>query len=201
MVRGVLMWPNSLDSASEQRYHWHSWKDGIFVFLFCPQIFREEGGLVLEMKKASRENGSRLVPNPKARLFDQIREVMRFRHYSYRTEQTYSQWIRRFLSFHRKADHSGSDRGWRHPRAMGAVDVAAFLSHLAVAGNVAASTQNQALNALVFLYEEVLQITLGDIGDFARVKRPPRLPEVLTQEETRHVPSNEMCSKILIFLI
>ena len=92
---------------------------------------------------------SYLIANPKAPLFDQIREVMRFHHYSLRTEKAYTQWIRRFLAFHRLADHSGPDRGWRHPRELGATEVAAFLTYLAVSGNVAVSTQNQALNALV----------------------------------------------------
>lgn len=139
------------------------------------------------MTKASREKRAVLIPNPKARLFDQLREVMRFHHYSYRTERTYAQWIRRYLEFHRQADHAGRDGGWRHPRSLGAPQVASFLAHLAVAGRVAASTQNQALNALVFLYEHVLQIELGDLGEFARVTRPARLPEVLTQEQTRRV--------------
>jgi integron integrase len=139
------------------------------------------------MKNPTREKRAVLVPNPKARLFDQIREVMRFHHYSYRTEKTYSQWVRRYLAFHRQPDRSGPDSGWQHPRRMGAPEVASFLAHLAVAGNVAASTQNQALNALVFLYEQVLRIELGDLGEFARVTRPARLPEVLTQEQTRRV--------------
>jgi integron integrase len=112
---------------------------------------------------------------------------MRLHHYSYRTEKTYWQWVRRYLAFHRQADRSGPDGGWRHPRSMGTPEVASFLGHLALAGNVAASTQNQALNALVFLYEHVLKIELGNIGEFARVTRPARLPEVLTQEQTRRV--------------
>jgi len=89
--------------------------------------------------------------------------------------------------FHRGKDDGAPARGWRHPREMGAAEVATFLAHLAVAGNVAASTQNQALNALVFLYENVLHIELGDIGKFARAERPARLPEVLTREETQRV--------------
>src|SRR5262245_17121260 len=107
-----------------------------------------------------------LVPNPKARLFDQVREVMRFHHYALRTERTYLQWIRRYLVFHRQAggdSRSASFQGWRHPSDLGAVGVAAFLSHLASTRDVAASTQNQALNALVFLYEQVLLRPLGDL--------------------------------------
>jgi integron integrase len=139
------------------------------------------------MPNASKQNGATLIPNPKAKLLEQLAEVMRFHHYSYRTEQTYTQWVRRFLTFHRHPSHAGPKNGWRHPREMGAPEVASFLSHLAVAGNVAASTQNQALNALVFLYERVLQMELGDLGEFARVTRPARLPAVLTQDQTRLV--------------
>lgn len=139
------------------------------------------------MQKASMDNHSTFLPNPNAKLHDQIREVMRFHHYSYRTEKTYIQWIYRFLQFHRSPVRAGPDRGWRHPRDLGGSSVAEFLSHLAQDRNVAASTQNQALNALVFLYQRVLNIELGDIGEFARVRRPARLPEVLTQEETRRV--------------
>jgi integron integrase len=132
-------------------------------------------------------SGPRLIVNPKARLFDQIREVMRFHHYAIRTEKAYTQWIKRFLVFHRHKDRSGPERGWRHPKTMGTAEVAAFLTHLAARRDVAASTQNQALNAVVFLYEHVLEMPLGDFSDFARVTRPARLPQVLTQEETRRV--------------
>src|SRR5688572_31338022 len=85
-----------------------------------------------------------LVPNPKAKLLDQVREVMRFHHYSFRTEKSYCQWIRRYLAFHRQPEHSGPHAGWRHPRTLAAAEVAMFLSHLASEGQVAASTQNQA---------------------------------------------------------
>ena len=144
------------------------------------------------MTKASDSARPVLIPNPKARLFDQVREVMRFHHYSLRTEKAYLQWIRRYAVFHRRpgpdpSQEGNGKKGWRHPREMGAVEVAGFLAHLAVAGNVAASTQNQALNALVFLYEQVLQKPIGELGEFARVNRPARLPGVLTQEETRRV--------------
>jgi integron integrase len=131
-----------------------------------------------------------LLPNPKARLFDQVREVMRFHHYSLRTEKTYLQWIRRYLVFHRNLtgdSRNASQRGWRHPSEMGALEVAGFLSHLASTCEVAASTQNQALNALVFLYEKVLLRPLGDLGEYARVNRPARLPQVLSQEQTQRV--------------
>jgi hypothetical protein len=81
------------------------------------------------------------------RLLDQVRELIRIRHYSIRTEQAYLQWIRRYILFHRK----------RHPKDMGAQELTQFLSHLAIQRNVAASTQNQALNAILFLYRDVLK--------------------------------------------
>lgn len=127
--------------------------------------------------RSSKASKAVLVPNPKLRLLDQVREVIRFKHYSLRTEEAYIHWIRRFIFFH----------GKRHPREMGAVEVTAFLTHLAVKDHVAAATQNQALNALVFLYGAVLQLELGDLGEFARVSRPARIPVVLTQEEARTV--------------
>jgi site-specific recombinase XerD len=138
------------------------------------------------MPKASRSEGA-LIRNPKVGLFDQFREVMRFHHYALRTEEAYLLWIRRYLKFHRGADQTGPQRGWRHPKEMGPAQVREFLTHLALSADVAASTQNQALNALVFLYDQVLQSPLGDLGEVARVTRPARLPAVLTQEETRRV--------------
>ncbi len=127
----------------------------------------------MEKAKAARVLIPRVVPNPKARLLDQVREVIRVKHYSIRTEEAYVQWIKRFIFFH----------GKRHPREMGAAEIESFLTDLAVQRKVSASTQNQALNALVFLYKEVLDI---DLGEFAavRAKRPNRLPVVLTKAET-----------------
>jgi site-specific recombinase XerD len=108
---------------------------------------------------------------------------LRFWHYSYRTEQTYVEWIHRYLRFCRNRCDSGECQVWRHPRECGEAEIQAFLSHLANDRNVAASTQNQALNALVFLYREVLAKDLGEFADFARAKRPVRLPAVLTKDE------------------
>jgi integron integrase len=107
------------------------------------------------------------------RLLDQVRELIRIRHYSLRTEQAYVQWIRRYINFH----------GKRHPRDMGADELTAFLSDLAVRRNVAAATQNQALNAILFLYRDVLKITLPWLRDVQRAKKPQRLPTVLTRRE------------------
>jgi integron integrase len=108
-----------------------------------------------------------------AKLIDQIRAVIRARHYSRRTEEAYIHWARQFIVFH----------GKRHPLEMGEIEVASFLEHLAVNKAVAASTQNQALNALVFLYGKVLQKPFGKLGTITRAKRPQRLPSVLSQAE------------------
>ena len=102
-----------------------------------------------------------------------VREAIRVRHFSIRTEEAYVHWVKRFILCH----------GKRHPDSMGDAEVAAFLTHLAVEGNVAASTQNQALNALVFLYRNVMQQPLGDLSSLVRAKRPQRLPAVLSMQE------------------
>jgi integron integrase len=109
----------------------------------------------------------------KPKLLDQVREAMRLRHMSYRTEEAYVNWIRRFIFFHNR----------RHPKDMGADEIRAFLSHLAVHLHVAASTQNVALNALLFLYRHVLRQEFPELGEIERAKRPRRLPTVLTREE------------------
>ncbi len=109
------------------------------------------------------------------KLLDQVRAVLRARHYSRRTEETYVDWIRRFVHFH----------GLRHPRDLGRVEVEAFLTHLAVDLNVAASTQNQARAALLFLYREVLAVPMDEPWDVVVAKAPGRLPTVLTKVEVR----------------
>ena len=114
---------------------------------------------------------------PKPRLLDQVRDRIRVKHYSIRTEQAYLGWVKRFILFH----------GKRHPLTLGAPDVERFLSHLAVEGKVAASTQNQALAAVLFLYKEVLERPLPWLDDLTRAKQPERLPVVLTMGETQLV--------------
>ncbi|MGH8593981.1 MAG: integron integrase [Gammaproteobacteria bacterium] len=116
-------------------------------------------------------------PASQPRLLEQVRDVVRKKHYSIRTEQTYVQWIRRFILYH----------GKRHPREMGAVEVEQFLTHLAVYGKVASSTQNQALNAIVFLYRSVLGQELGWLENVEHAKRPRRLPVVFTREEAQAI--------------
>jgi integron integrase len=113
----------------------------------------------------------------KPRLLDQVREQIRLKHYSIRTERVYCEWIRRFIRFHQ----------YRHPSEMGAAEVEAFLSDLAVRRNVSASTQNQALAALLFLYKQVLKLELSWLGEVVRAKKPQRLPVVLTVEEVQAV--------------
>ncbi|MGB7950076.1 MAG: integron integrase [Candidatus Binatia bacterium] len=114
-------------------------------------------------------NGS---PTQPPRLLDQLRFALRTKHYSYRTEQAYVHWVRRFILHH----------GKRHPKNMGGSEIEAFLTHLAVAGRVAASTQTQALCAILFLYKQVLRIDLPHF-DAVRAKRPKRLPVVLSRDE------------------
>lgn len=116
-------------------------------------------------------------PRPQPRLLEQVREVIRARHYSLRTEDTYVQWIKRFILFHAK----------RHPQTMGAAEVQAFLTDLAVTRHVAASTQNQALSALLFLYKEVLHQGIPWLEDVIRAKKPKKLPVVLTRDEVKRL--------------
>ncbi|GBC61589.1 integron integrase [Desulfonema ishimotonii] len=106
------------------------------------------------------------------KFLDQIRDFMRMKHYSLRTEKSYIQWIKRYILFHCK----------RHPKEMGAPEIEAFLTHLATNLNVTASTQNQAFNALLFLYQEFLGIRLPDISSF-RAKRKRNQPVVMTRQE------------------
>src|SRR5258708_38615349 len=115
-----------------------------------------------------------IVPDPKLKLLEQVREVMRLRHYSIRTEQWYCDWIRRYIKFHRMRS--------REELIPGEGKIEMFLSDLAINGKVAASTQNQAFNALLFLYREVLHQPFENI-QAVRANRPVRVPAVLTPEE------------------
>lgn len=113
------------------------------------------------------------MQQPPKKLLDQVREALRLKHYSYRTEETYIQWIRRYILFHQK----------RHPQEMGVPEIERFLTHLAVEGNVTASTQNQALSSILFLYRHVLQQELDNRINAIRAKRSQHLPVVLSPEE------------------
>ncbi len=124
-------------------------------------------------------NGAGLLfrMSDKPRLLDQVRHAVRVRHYSYRTEQQYVAWIRRFIIFH----------GRRHPFELGGPEVEAFLSHLAADCDVSAATQAQALAALLFLYKAVMGIDLPWLGNIVRARRPKRIPVVLSRVEVRRV--------------
>ena len=112
---------------------------------------------------------------PPPKLLDRLRDKIRLKHYSIRTEEAYAQWVKRFILFH----------GKRHPRELGGPEVEAFLSHLATEGKVAASTQNQARSAILFLYKEVLETELPWLSNVEQARKPRRLPVVLTEEEVR----------------
>ena len=124
------------------------------------------------------ENKPKFRPDPNAKLMDQMREVLRYYHYAYRTESTYCRWILRYIQFF---------GGKTHPRKLDAKHIEKFLSHLATKGNAAASTQRQALNALVFLYRDVLNQPLDGKIAPVRSKRKLSPPTVLTQEEVQQV--------------
>ena len=111
------------------------------------------------------------------KLLEQVRDSIRARHYSIRTEETYLRWVRDFILFHRK----------RHPCEMGAAEIRDYLTHLAVSRGVAASTQNQALSALLFLYKEALEMRLDWVEGVVRAMRPEHLPVVFTREEAHAV--------------
>jgi site-specific recombinase XerD len=114
---------------------------------------------------------------PKPKLLDQVRQAIRTRHYSPKTEESYVHWIKRFIFFHNK----------RHPAEMSEKEIAQFLSSLASELHVSASTQNQALNAILFLYRDVLRKEIGYIDGVIRAKRPHRLPVVLTRQEVKSI--------------
>lgn len=113
----------------------------------------------------------------KPKLLDQVRQQIRLRNYSIRTERVYAEWIKRFIRFH----------AYRHPAEMGAAEIETYLSHLAVKRDVSASTQNQALAALLFLYKQVLKQELPWLDNVVRAKRPQHMPVVLTRDEVQRV--------------
>jgi integron integrase len=119
------------------------------------------------------QNNGTTSSSQQPKLLTQARAVIRARHYSLRTEETYLRWIKRFIRFH----------GIRHPRDMGVQEVRQFLTSLAVEGRVAASTQSQALSAILFLYQQVLRQDIGWVDEVVRAKQPHRVPVVLTQDE------------------
>jgi integron integrase len=145
------------------------------VRLVSSRTRREEEFFVSTLvapKPAQSGGSSNRHPLP---LLDQVRAAIRFRHYSLRTEDTYVHWIKRFILFHEK----------RHPVKLGEAEISQFLSALAMEQRVSAATQNQALNALVFLYRHVLKLDVGQIENIVRAKQPHRLPVVLRKHEVK----------------
>ncbi len=127
------------------------------------------------------ESKPKFSPNPNFKLMDQVRETLRYYHYAYSTEKSYCKWILSYIYYYKKE---------RHPKEMGQKEVERFLSYLATEKNVAVSTQKQALNALVFLYREVLQIPLGQDIAPIRAKKKRRPPTVLTELEIQRILAN-----------
>lgn len=134
--------------------------------------------MVSDIIIGTMESKSKFTPNPDLKLLDQVLETLRYFHYARSTEKTYCRWVLRYIYFYNKE---------RHPRDMGEPEVERFLSHLASVDNVAASTQKQALNALVFLYREVLQLPLDQSLAPVRAKRKIQPPTVLTEQEIQRL--------------
>jgi integron integrase len=124
------------------------------------------------------KNKLKFRPNPDLKIMDQVRQVLRYHHYAYRTEQTYCDWIVRYIRFF------GAKR---HPKEMGKKEIEAFLSHLATEGKVAAATQRQALNAIIFLYKRVLDQPVDEFIEHVRAKSYRRPPVVMSQTEVQEV--------------
>ena len=147
-------------------------------------ISKAASGYSLEGQQPYKQSRSARKP----RLLEQLRQALRSRHYSRRTEQTYCQWVKRFIYFHKV----------RHPAEMAEPEINAFLTHLAVKERVSASTQNQALSAILFLYRHVLNRKIGDLGEVIRARKPKRLPVVMTREEVKLVLSHLNDAKLLM---
>ncbi len=124
------------------------------------------------------ENERKFRPDPGIKLMDQVRQVLRYHHYAYRTEQAYCDWIVRYIKYFRSK---------KHPRDMGKTEIDAYLSHLATERKVSASTQRQALNAIIFLYRRVLDQPIEGQIEPTRAKRHPRPPVVMTKSEVKRV--------------
>ena len=164
-----LEWARSFD--------WDFWRESARSLQPShPTVARDYDDLPRE-EQTAQEGDCNKIKAAHPGLFKQITTEIRRRGYSIRTEQTYASWICRFVAFHSKGD----------PASMGPREVLAFLEYLALRRKVSPSTQNLALNALVFLFDQVLKKPLGDMGDFVRAKRPRRLPVVLTRREVELV--------------
>ena len=130
-----------------------------------------------DINKEIKEDKNNNIPNKHPRLLNQVQDRIRAKHYSIRTEQAYLDWIKKFILYH----------GKHHPADMGEVEICDYLTHLAVKRKVAASTQNQALSAILFMYKEIIKKDLEEFNDLIRAKRPSRLPVVFTPGETKKI--------------
>ena len=170
---------------------------GFFVFTAKKVVFETEAVMIsagydpYRPKAPPAMPGRSQAPGSRPRLLDQLRQALRVRHYSRRTEQAYCSWVKRFIHFHNV----------RHPADMAEPEINAFLTHLAVKDKVSASTQNQALSALLFLYRHVIGRKVGDLGQVIRARKPIRLPVVMTREEVKAVLANLTCDKRLMAMI
>src|ERR1035437_1502867 len=142
-----------------------------------PPANRPAPGVAFAPPSAAPAATATSAVTPQPRLLDQMREALRSRHYSRRTEQSYCHWVKRFVLFH----------GARHPSEMAEPQINAFLTYLAVKESVSASTQNQALSALLFLSRRVIGREVGDLGDLIRARRPLRVPVVMARDEVKGV--------------
>jgi len=135
------------------------------------------------------QDNNKFKPNPNLKLIDQVKQVLRYHHYAYRTEQTYCDWIVKYIKFFGCQNH---------PKNMGKIEIEAFLSHLAVNLNVSKATQDQAFNAILFLYNKVLDIKINDQLEATRAKRRKQIPVVMTQQEVISVLKNMRGTHLLM---
>ncbi|CAG0940214.1 Tyrosine recombinase XerD [Candidatus Brocadiaceae bacterium] len=149
---------------------------------------QEVRSVATNSNRTSKRPSGTLETDRKPKLMDNLREALRSRHHSCRTEQTYCHWVKRFIFFHKV----------RHPAEMAEPEINAFLTHFAVKEKVSASTQNQALSALLFLYRHVIGREVGDLGKVIRARKPIRLPVVMTRDEVKAVLSNVSGNKWLM---
>ncbi len=173
IVDAIQILMETAEAGSRHSIDWEYWRNSAQSLPESHPTVARENGLLPSTRPAGRTPLIEAVRQRHGKLLDDLVVTIRQRHYSIRTEQAYLGWTCRFLLF----------LGEKTPESAGAPEISAFLQDLAVRGTVAASTQNQALNGLIFLYGQVLQRPPGDLGDFVRAKRPRRLPVVLGRSE------------------
>jgi len=158
--------------------------------ILCQQEWlMRNASVITQVREVGRRGADRPSAVPqRPKLLDQLREALRSRHYSRRTEQAYVMWVKRFIFFHNV----------HHPAKMAETEINAFLTHLAIKKKVSASTQNQALSALLFIYRYVLGREIGDLGKVIRARKPKRLPVVMTRDEVKAVLAQLAADKWLM---